>query len=311
MPLTVHFFRMGMSNKEVALRFMGIYEAQFRGIELAGARVKFSLEMPETGADVVVCTADAGDIGRVAEVMGGTGGKGAMVIYVPPVDQWFDAGLLRSVANRVAFVYGPVVSEVTEAAYAGVGIRYRYLPFGADPELMRPLGLVPEYDVVFLGGLRHRRGYQPFVEPLVKGLDPKRVLLMGSGWEKYGIASQPVAYGARVNELYNLGRVCINFHAPEQCRGKAVQLDLNNRVFDLAMAGCVQVCDNPEGVAMHFEAGEIFAEGTAESWVGRVMACLRMRDEELKPMRQAARARALAEHTWMHRGRMFLSWING
>jgi len=31
MALTLNFFHMGMSNTEVALRFMGIYEAQFRG----------------------------------------------------------------------------------------------------------------------------------------------------------------------------------------------------------------------------------------------------------------------------------------
>jgi len=109
--------------------------------------------------------------------------------------------------------------------------------------------------------------------------------------------------------LNNLGRVCVNFHAPEQCRGVGTQLDLNNRVFDLAMAGCVQVCDNVEAVRHHFGPDEVFAEATPEAWVARVLECLARPDQEMERYRQAARAHALAEHTWADRGRTLLSWI--
>ena len=304
MALTLNFFHMGMSNAEVALRFMGIYEAQFRGLEEAGARVRFTLDRPDSTMDCVVVSASDADIRRAAAET-----DRPLILYVPPADQWFARGLLADLGGRILFVYGTALSEVTAAAYREVGIAYHYLPFAADAGLMRPLHLPAQYDVVFLGGLRHRRGYQPYIMPLLARIDPGRMLLMGGGWEKHGIPAQCVAYGPLVNVLYNLGRVCINFHGLEQCRGAQRQLDLNNRVFDLAMAGCVQVCDNPEAVRRHFGATEVFAEATPEAWVARVLECLARPEEELAPMRAAARARALAEHTWAHRGRLFLSWI--
>ena len=304
MPVTLNFFHMGMSNMEVAARFMGIYEAQFRGLEEAGAKVRFSLDRPEGTADCVIVSASDVDMRRAAVET-----DRPMILYVPPMDQWLARGLLTEYRERILFAYGTAISEVTAAAYREVGIEYHYLPFAADPELMRPLHLPAQYDVVFLGGLRHRRGYQPYVKPLLERIDPRRMLLIGGGWEKFGIPAQTLAYGPVVNVLYNLARVSINFHAPEQGRGAEIQLDLNNRVFDLAMAGCVQVCDNPEAVRRHFGPTEVFAEATPEAWVARVLDCLARPEEELAPMRAAARARALAEHTWAHRGRLFLSWI--
>ncbi len=304
MALSLNFFHMGMSNEDVALRFMGIYEAQFRGLERAGARVRFSMDRPDSTADCVVATASEADIRRAARET-----DRPLILYVPQVDQWWARELLAELRNRIVFVYGPAMSEVTAAAYLEVGLTYHYLPFGADPDLMRPLHVPAQYDVVFLGGLRHRSGYQPYVEPLLQKIDAKRMLIIGGGWEKYGLAAKSVAYGPLVNTLYNSGRVCINFHAPEQCRGVETQLDLNNRVFDLAMAGCVQVCDNPEAVLRHFGAGEVFAEATPEAWVARVLECLAMPEEQLEVYRKAARARALTEHTWEERGRTMLSWI--
>jgi hypothetical protein len=302
----INFFHMGMSVADVALRFMGIYQAQFRGLEEAGGtgvEVKFTLDKVETGADVVVCSANSADLARAARES-----ERKLVVYVPTADLWFDEALLGELRMRVLFVYGTFLSETTEARYRELGIAYRQLPFGADPELMRPLGLAPQYDVVFLGGLHHRRSYQPYVEPLLKKIDLRRTLFIGGGWQKYGIPAQSVAYGPLVNVLYNLGRVCINLHAPEQCRGRREQLDANNRLFDLAMAGCVQVSDNPEAVRMHFDEGEVYAESTAGAWVERVMECLARPEEDLIAIRRAARARALAEHTWKARGASFLAW---
>jgi spore maturation protein CgeB len=305
MAVVLNFYHMGMSNREVALRFMGIYEAQFRGLQQAGATVRFSLDRPDSTADYVIVTANEADIQRAAADT-----DRLLILYVPPVDQWFAGELLVKFRDRILFAYGPVLSETTTAAYRDVGIDYHDLPFAADPDLMRPLNLPAQYDVVFLGGLQHRRGYQPYIEPLLKKIDRQRLLFIGGGWEKYGIPIQSIAYGPLVNVLYNLARVCINFHAPEQCRGMLTQLDVNNRVFDLAMAGCVQVSDNPEAIHRHFAPTELFAEPTPDAWVARVLDCLARPDNELAPRRAAARARALTEHTWMHRGRTFLSWID-
>lgn len=316
MPVKLNFLHMGMSAKDVAIRFMGIYEAQFDGLRQAGAEVVFSLEAPDTNADFIICTADARDIqAAVANT------RRPLILYVPPIDQWFDRPLLESIRERVHFAYGPCLSGMTADAYRGLGISYYFLPFAADPQIMRPLNLAPRYDLAFLGGLQHRRGYQPYIEPLLKALDPSRLAFIGGGWQKYRISTQsvdgltadhpgPPQRGPLTNNLYNLARVCINFHAPEQTRGAAVQLDCNNRLFDAAMAGCVQVSDNAEAVRRHFSELEVLAESAPDAWVACVLDCLKQPDSAFAALRQAARARALAEHTWLHRGRTFLGWIH-
>ena len=312
----LNFLHMGMSVPDVAVRFMSAYEYQFKGLRQAGATVTFSLAQPEPAADFIVCTSDVKDIHQAA-----TQTHRPIILYVPPIDQWFEAGLLAPLRDRVLFAYGPVNSGMTEERYREIGISYYFLPLASDPDIFKPLDLEPEYDLAFLGGLQHRRGYQPYIEPLIKQLDPKRLAFLGGGWHKYKIPVTDVhgltndappfpQRGPLVNKLHNLAKVCINFHAPEQMRAQKVQLDVNNRVFDLAMGGCLQVSDNPDAIRMHFGPGEIFAEATPEAWVNRVLDCLAKPASEFRAMRQAGRTRALAEHTWFHRGQTMLSWIH-
>ena len=211
--------------------------------------------------------------------------------------------------DRLLLVYSTARSTITESCYAELGIPYLYLPFGSDPKLMRPLGLPPIYDVVFVGGLSHRQGCEPFIEPLLKRLGQRPALFVGPGWEKYGLPSQIVAYGELLNVIYNLGRVCINFHSAEQKQGEQVRVDLNNRVFDLAMAGCVQVSDNTEGLRWHFRDDEVIMAETPNEWVDQVLTHIEAPEEQQQGIRQRAQRRALADHTWDQRGRQLLDFI--
>jgi len=315
MPVHLQFLHMGMSAKDVATRFMGIYEAQFDGLRQAGMRVSFSLDSLDSTADFIICTADNRDIERAFAAS-----SRPLILYVPPIDQWFDVQLLERIKGRVAFAYGPCLTGMTTDAYAKLGISYHFLPFAADPQFMRPLDLDPEFDVAFLGGLQHRRGYQPYIEPLLKQLDPSRLAFVGGGWQKYKIPTQSV-HGLTAdspgpperirltNKLYNLAKVCINVHAPEQTRGAAIQLDSNNRLFDVAMAGGVQVSDNPDAVHMHFDDAEVLTAADPAGWVRLVLENVAKPASQTAALRAAARKRALAEHTWKHRGETFLSWI--
>jgi glycosyltransferase involved in cell wall biosynthesis len=296
---------MGMSNRDVRLRFMGVYEAQFRGLQQAGAQVRFTEGNPDDDCDVIVTTADAADIVAAFEKT-----TRNMVLYVPPADQWFDIELLRRIKPRLLFAYGTWESQTFANKYAEMGIEYWQIPFGADAELMRPLGLPRMFDVCFIGGVQHRKGWQPYIEPLVKRIPRERLLLVGAGYERYGIGAQAVGYGPLVNVLYNLSRVCVNFHSTEQKRGGGLQWDLNNRVFDLAMAGCVQVCDNTVAGQQHFTPAEIvFADDPAE-WAARIFELLARPEPELDDMRAAARKRAEADHTWRKRGETMLALLS-
>jgi spore maturation protein CgeB len=163
--------------------------------------------------------------------------------------------------------------------------------------------------VVFVGGLSHRQGCEPFVEPLLERLGERAALFVGPGWEKYGLPHQIVAYGELLNVIYNLGRVCINFHSAEQTQGERVRVDLNNRVFDLAMAGCLQVSDNTEGLRWHFREDEVVMAQTPNEWVDKVLAHIEAPEEQRLAIRQRARCRALADHTWSQRGRQLLDFI--
>lgn len=286
---------------------MGIYEAQFLGLENAGARVWFTEGQPVPDCDVVITSPTPPHERDVELVLKHT--RAPVVLYVPPSELWLDRKKLTRMSERLLFVYSTSRSKITEDGYAELGIPFLYLPFGADPRMMRPLALPPIYDVAFVGGLSHRRGYEPFIEPLLKRLGRRPALFVGPGWERYGIPGQLVAYGELLNVIYNLARVCINFHSAEQKRGEQVHVDLNNRVFDLAMAGCVQVSDNTEGLRWHFREDEVIMAESPKEWVDRVLTLIEAPEEQRQGIRQRARRRALADHTWDQRGRQLLDFI--
>jgi hypothetical protein len=139
----------------------------------------------------------------------------------------------------------------------------------------------------------------------MKALGSRPVLCIGSGWQNYGIPEQLVAWGPLLNIIYNLGQVCVNIHGASQVQGADRQLDLNNRVFDLAMAGCCQVCDNPEAIRQCFGDDEVVAVREPKEWVEWVLFMLD-RHIEAESYRQKALQRALRDHTWQRRATKFL-----
>ncbi len=302
----IQFFRMGMPRSSVRARFLGLYQAQIRGLREAGAVAEFVEDQPRAEYDVTVVTPTprVADIDTVVRCL-----DSPIVLYVPPASLWFQARVLRRIASRVLFAYGTFKSARTSHAYAQVNIPYYQLPFGTDPQMMRPLHTPKFYDVVFIGGLDHRRGYQPYIEPLLHHIPLDRSLYIGSGWERYGIPSQQVAYGPMVCLIYNSARLCLNFHSMEQTRGDDIQLDLNNRIFDLAACGCAQVCDNPLAVQSCFSQDEVVTAATPQEWVQRVFELLKMDDINLTRLGERARQRVIQDHTWRHRGDLMLRWI--
>ena len=230
---------------------------------------------------------------------------GPVILYVPSASEWFDAAILCCLRPRVLFAYGPDVSSATAAAYEGIGIDYVCLPFASDPSVMRPLSLPPSYNVASVGSAGHARRRLEFLAPLLREFPPDRVLVLGSGWERFCVPDQQVAWGPLLNILYNLATVCVNIHSAEQVRGRDSHLDANNRLFDLAMAGRCQVSDNSGLVRDYFSSDELVTADEPRAWVQRVRELV-AHPEVAGRYGARARERALDSHTWDVRAGVFI-----
>lgn len=306
-PLYIQLFGLNLGEPLLRLKFGGLYAGLARGLERAGVRIAVAAHRPDPEADVIIASPIAArpDLETAALAT-----CAAIVLFVPTVADWFDRALLEHYRERILFAFGSARSEETAAAYRQIGLEYRYLPLATDPEIMRPLEPQPEpiYDLVFVGSLEHRRGGDPFVRALLEGAAGRRDLLVCTGGERFGITPQVVTWGPILNLLYNVSRVGVNFHDAGQKSGPDRRLDVNNRLFDLAAAGCMQVSDNVAAVREFFSEDEVPAFDDPADWIEAAVHFARL-PEEARPFRERARQRALREHTWDQRAAVLLSWI--
>lgn len=180
--------------------------------------------------------------------------------------------------------------------YQATGIRAHYLPFGCDPEYLRPLppgrgDARWSAPLVFVGTRDAVR------EPIVRELVDFGLVAWGPGWPRgplYGDAYVKALAGALVG---------LNVHQHFGQRGDPARYGTgaNMRVFEFAAAGTPQVSDAKEDVARHFVPDR---EIVLYKCIGELKDRARtlLSDESLRcRLATAARARALQEHTWRHR----------
>jgi spore maturation protein CgeB len=133
-------------------------------------------------------------------------------------------------------------------------------------------------------------------------------MMLVTGGAAFGIEPQLVTWGPILNLLYNLSKVGVNFHTPEQKLGMDKRADLNHRVFDLAAAGCLQVCDNSHVLQHYFAPDEVIGIDDPKDWADAAVEYCR-NFENTAQIREKARARVLREHTWDHRAATLLERI--
>jgi hypothetical protein len=240
--------------------------------------------------------------------------QGRVIPAAPPVDVWWHPDFLIGVRDRVPFVLGVVASPPTEAAYREIGIPYRYLPFGTS---LRPSPKTPgtpqeEYRWGFVGNAVHRENWREYIGRLVEksrqdGVTP--FALVGVGWEPLGVAWQLMDWSEAIARIYANAWVCPNFHGPEQKR-PGVREDCNQRLFDLAGLGCLQVVDRFPLLDSYFNDDEVVKANTPEEWVDKVLWYAQHPFDGLSFREKAAR-RVQAEHTWQHRARQLRRWADG
>jgi len=304
--LFIDFFKLGLNDPTINAWFGGMYRSFFDALRELGCHVTYSDKTPNMNADVLVVPTGGGQDKSTAKAMKQFGGP--VILNVGAAAYWYRKNFLDRWHDQILFAYGTDCSDYSPRMFEESGIPYYHFPFASTPKVMRPLALPKIYDVVFVGNAASGIGRHNYVEPLMKVINTERVLLIGPGWERYGFPSQSIAWGELLNIIYNLSNVCINISNDEQKEGSAKRLDANNRLFDLAMAGCFQISNAPQVVRKYFRDSEVVAADSPGEWVENILYYVAHPDET-EPFRVAARKQALAEHTWKHRGIQFITMI--
>jgi len=177
--------------------------------------------------------------------------------------------------------------------HRSAGARAHYLPFGYDPEYLRPL----PGDARWASPLAFVGSRDPVREEALRGLADLGVAVWGPGWPRgpvYGDDFVRVLAGAAVG---------LNVHQQFGARGdpRRYGTGANMRVFELAAVGTPQLSDAKADIARHFTPDrEIVLYKTVAELRERARALFA--DEHLRrSLAVAARERAAREHTWRHR----------
>jgi spore maturation protein CgeB len=207
----------------------------------------------------------------------------------------------------------------------GPPVMAEYLRFGArrcvpiynalDPDTHHPVPPQQRFaaDLAFLGNRlpdREARVREFFLEP-ARRLPDRRFVLGGSGWGEHVDLPPNVDY---------VGHVYTRDHNAFNCSPHAV-LNVNRdsmarfgwspptRVFEAAGAGACLICDAWEGLEDFLEPGrEVLGVGSGAD-VASLLS--RLGTDEARRIGEAARARVLAEHTYVHRAAELHALLDG
>lgn len=178
------------------------------------------------------------------------------------------------------------------------------LAFAADPSVYRPIKTRDQYraNVVFAGGATPRR------ERLLTDLVEFGLALWGPGWRKTSLRDYCRGEAPSTDEYlkaYAGATVAVNIHHA-LVENDPREASCNQRLFELAALGAAQVVDDRGDMPRYFEPGRevaVFRDGAELK--ARVRELIES-PSEAERLGQAARARLLQDHTYMHRMRHLL-----
>jgi spore maturation protein CgeB len=213
------------------------------------------------------------------------------VNWFPDSPHQLEVSLRNGAAYDRCFLFDSYMVE----RHRALGRPAEFLALGYDPEVFRPLPGAggPPLPIVFVGS----------PEPL-RDRALERIADLGLALFGPGRAGGP-RFGDDLVRLYARSEIALNVH---QFFGEEPGLGrygtgANQRVFELAGIGRVQLCDAKADIARSFEPDrEIVLFRSGDELRERAIALLR--DPGLRErIGGAALRRAGAEHTWRHRVR--------
>jgi len=178
------------------------------------------------------------------------------------------------------------------------------LAFAADPSVYRPIKTKDQYraNVVFAGSATPRR------ERLLGELVEFGLALWGPGWRKTSLRDYCRGEAPSTEEYvkaYGGATVSVNIHHV-QVENDPREASCNQRLFELAAMGAAQVVDDRGDLPRCFEEGREVAVFRDGAGLRAIVRDLIETPAEAERLGQAARARLLQEHTYMHRLRQLL-----
>lgn len=193
-------------------------------------------------------------------------------------------------------------SDGGSAALLAMGARTVHtLHYGADPDIYAPLSATPDIDAFFYGHTAEYRAgwlHAMIAAPSI-AMPDARFAVRGSALGDVGRA-ETLPYGSFDCLRRMVARSRINLVV---VRGPHATTPGSStmRPFELGMMGACMVSNPYAGVERWFEPGkEIIVVHSAEEAIDRYRFLL-AHDAERRALGQAARTRAIAEHTYRHR----------
>lgn len=266
------------------------------------------MRVNEFGADICIALAQApvptAFARRLAE-------HGVVTAYWY-VENWRHFGYWKDVAPPYDYFFH-IQPGVFEAMLRDAGCKHAmYLPTACDPDIHRPATLdahdAAEYqcEIAFAGaGYRNR-------QEILKSLTDFDLKIWGVEWHSRDLRrflQRPNARfdAAQFAKIVAGAKINLNLHASQQHAGVDPDADaVNPRVFEIAACGGFQLCDACRGLDALFDTS---TEIPVYHDLKELRAQIRhyLDDADLRAACAArARARALAEHTYVHRAQQML-----
>jgi spore maturation protein CgeB len=196
-----------------------------------------------------------------------------------------------------------------------------YLPLAADAFVNRPIADVPRRfraAVSFMGaGYPNRRAILSdfAVGWRRSGRDPADFKIFGSGWDSPPLSLAPHLFeggrrttSAECAEIYAGAAVSLNVHSGEGTDFDRLGAFVNPRTFEAAAAGSPQAVDRRELLAELFDDEELTIVDRPEDLLPATLELLEG-PQEARRQAEAARARVLREHLYVHRLRFILERV--
>ncbi len=174
-----------------------------------------------------------------------------------------------------------------------------HLPPGCDPSVHRPMKARDQFraNVVFVGAATPRR------EQLLANLTEFGLAIWGPGWRRTPLKDYCRGEMLDLDDYvraYAGASVAINIHR-EGASGSGTATGCNQRVFELAAIGVPQIVDHRVDLPLAFDVGRELLTFDTGSDLRQIVQELLHDPSTAERLAQAARRRALAEHTYMHR----------
>jgi spore maturation protein CgeB len=178
--------------------------------------------------------------------------------------------------------------------HRAAGSKAHYLAFGCDPMYHRPIPAGKRWtsEIVFVGSRDAAR------ERALTALPDLPIRIHGPGW-----LAGPV-YGDDFVRALSNAKLGLNIHQHFGENGGAPDRyghGANMRVFELAAVGTPQLADAKGDIARHFAPHKEIALYKTVDELKEMARALLADDARRKAMAEAARTRALREHTWAQR----------